>query len=261
MTRSPLYFLHGSIYLLPLLVPRVSARPNRSELNLADSVAFSDFSTRATTIDSVIATPTNLVLLTAASQPTATPGATSTTSSVLNPTLESSPSSTSESSNAHNAEIDHDRGIVNLYFLLLGIFVALLIFVYWLVARRQRTRKLAMATRRQDALAADLNRRLSAGQSQSGRLDDSGRMVGDEARTLRNQRNDPSSLNSGQEEGLDDRGVAPPPYLAKVPNAVIVDSHRGDDEHGGIELQNLEHMEGSAPPGYSPLATPQDRTA
>ncbi|MCJ1450915.1 hypothetical protein MMC28_001249 [Mycoblastus sanguinarius] len=121
-----------------------------------------------------------------------------------------------------------DKGVLNYYFLLLAVFIVIIALAYWSLARRRRNKIARLRYNQQTALARDL-------ETWPGRRRGVGRwrfagMGGHETRV---------------EEGLDERGEAPPPYLAK-PEPV----HHGVPEIVGEEEgTELRHMEGK-PPDY-----------
>lgn len=132
---------------------------------------------------------------------------------------------TADSSNG-NGDGGHNDGVLNYYFLLLAVFVIILVLGYWIIARRRRTKNARSQIRQQDALAMDLERWPGGGR-RWGAARWRFHNVGGEMRG---------------EEGLDERGEAPPPYLAK-PDPV----HRGGGE--SVDLGDLRTVEGK-PPGY-----------
>ena len=225
---------------LPLLVPQLLALPNRE----AYPTTTSDNAPTSTTEipRDAIETPTAL-------NPTPAPPDEAAATSSLGadpPTDLTNPQTGSIIPNGQTSNNDHDSGVVNLYFLLLGLFVALIILIYWILARRRRTRRLAFATGREHALAADLNNRSGA----------SGGGHGRSRRSTGRPTSDASSDDGYHQEGLDERGEAPPPYLAKMPAAVTVDGRRNSEHEEGIELRTMEHGDASAPPGYTPPTPP-----
>ena len=123
----------------------------------------------------------------------------------------------------HNNNNGPDRDVLNYYFLLLVVFVIVIALVYWSVARRRHKRLSSSRNGQQSALARDLEtwpraRRVAVGL----------RLAADQRRT---------------EDGLNERGEAPPPYL-KEPEPVH--HGRGDE---GVELHEIERREGK-PPDY-----------
>ena len=112
--------------------------------------------------------------------------------------------------------------VLDYYFLLLAIFVIVVALVCWSLARRRHKRLTTSRSVQQSALAQDL-RTWPTG-SRGGRW----RFGAGEVR---------------REEGLDERGEAPPPYL-KEPDRVY---HETGAE--GMELHVLSRAEGK-PPDY-----------
>lgn len=126
-----------------------------------------------------------------------------------------------------------DSGVVNYYFLLLALFVILVTLSYCLISRRRKRRVVLLRTNRQDALERDLEG------WQGGRYWGHGRWRTSPA-------NDPRP-----EEGLDERGLPPPPYIPAVPKP----THPGTSHHDGgaepaIPLQEL-HNNDQKPPDYN----------
>lgn len=123
----------------------------------------------------------------------------------------------------YDSQQDGDRGILNYYFLLLAVFIIIIFIGYWAVARRRRNRLLRLQSLQQSALARDVHT-----------WPGSGRGLGPRWRT--------AGADTSMEEGLDERGEAPPPYL-KEPEPV---HHNGREE---MELQHMPRQEGK-PPEY-----------
>ncbi|KAL8801204.1 MAG: hypothetical protein Q9200_007014 [Gallowayella weberi] len=127
----------------------------------------------------------------------------------------------------------NNNGILNYYFLLLALLIILLGILYLLFARRQRQK---IAQRRQNgqrALARDLEHWGGGGGPWGpGRF----RMP----RTHHGTRQGPR-----REEGLDERGEAPPPYIPKEPEQ----TYAGDGAAREIPLQDLSRMD-HKPPDY-----------
>jgi len=110
-------------------------------------------------------------------------------------------------------------GFANYYFVLIGI-LALLIVTAWFVARRTRRRNMARRGVRPDGTTG------TEGQTWAGRH---WRMA-----AVRDPR---------REEGLDERGEAPPPYIPGEPAPA---QDLGGEGHGGIALQDYH----GKPPDY-----------
>ncbi|KAI4178257.1 MAG: hypothetical protein L6R41_008468 [Letrouitia leprolyta] len=94
---------------------------------------------------------------------------------------------------------DNDSGILNYYFLLLALLIIILGIIYIAYARRQRQKILTSRRNGQQALARDLERWPGSGPWGPGRF----RMPRSSPRQPR------------REEGLNERGEAPPPYVPK----------------------------------------------
>ena len=143
---------------------------------------------------------------------------------ILTPTstaLSAIPSATDDA--AYNPEGDGDKGILNYYFLLLAVFIIIIIIAYWSIARRRRNRLIRLRDNQQSALARDV-------ETWPGRR----RGVGARWRNV--------GVDPTVEEGLDERGEAPPPYL-KEPEPAHLDTREG------VELHNMPPQEGK-PPDY-----------
>ena len=143
---------------------------------------------------------------------------------ILTPTsaaLSAIPSATDGA--GYNPEDNGDKGILNYYFLLLAVFIIIIIIAYWSIARRRRNRLIRLRDNQQSALARDVETW-------------PGRRRGVGAR-WRNARED-----NAVEEGLDERGEAPPPYL-KEPEPAHLDAREE------VELHNMPAQEGK-PPDY-----------
>ena len=114
-----------------------------------------------------------------------------------------------------------DRGILNYYFLLLAVFIVIVILTYWSIARRRKNRISQLRDNQQSALARDLE-------------------TWPGIRSRRWSRT--AGADTRAEDGLDERGEAPPPYL-KEPEPVHHDGREG------VELHDLSRREGK-PPDY-----------
>ncbi|KAL8779278.1 MAG: hypothetical protein Q9213_007010 [Squamulea squamosa] len=129
----------------------------------------------------------------------------------------------------------NNNGILNYYFLLLALVILLLAILYLIFARRQRQK---IAQRRQNgqrALARDLERWGGGGPWGPGRF----RM--------------PRSTGTRQprrEEGLNESGEAPPPYIPKEPEPAYTGAPRNGPGSGNdIPLHDLSRMD-HKPPDY-----------
>ena len=143
---------------------------------------------------------------------------------ILTPTsaaLSAIPSATDGA--GYNPEDNGDKGILNYYFLLLAVFIIIIIIAYWSIARRRRNRLIRLRDNQQSALARDV-------ETWPGRR----RGVGARWRN--------AGEDNAAEEGLDERGEAPPPYL-KEPEPAHIDAREE------VELHNMPAQEGK-PPDY-----------
>lgn len=123
-----------------------------------------------------------------------------------------------------------DNGVVNYYFLLLAIFVILVAVSYCFLVRRRRRRLVLLRTNRQDALERDLQG------WQGGSFWGHGRW-----RTTHDTR---------PEEGLDERGLPPPPYIPAPKPTHPGSSHNDGTREPAIPLQDM-HNTDQKPPDYS----------
>ena len=137
------------------------------------------------------------------------------------PALTAIPSTTDSAD--YNPEADGDKGILNYYFLLLAVFIIIIIIAYWSIARRRRNRLIRLRDNQQSALARDV-------ETWPGRR----RGVGARWRN--------AGADTTVEEGLDERGEAPPPYLKEPEPAHL-------DVREEMELHNMPPQEGK-PPDY-----------
>ena len=122
-----------------------------------------------------------------------------------------------------NGDDGRNDGLLNYYFLLLVVFVVVIIIIYWSLSRKRKANQARQHTTQQDALAMDLNgwRRWRRGGAGS------------------------RELRIRDEEGLNERGEAPPPYI-KEPERV----HVRDREEGDMELEDWERRSPGKPPDY-----------
>ncbi|MCJ1482166.1 hypothetical protein MMC06_002328 [Schaereria dolodes] len=130
-------------------------------------------------------------------------------------------------------------GIVKYYFLLLGLLIVLIVAVYWMLVRRRR-RKIAQSRNgRHSALARDLEgwpggRRWAQGRWRTA--------IGGEPRP---------------EEGLNERGEAPPPYVPTEHESRSIGRTLMRDMDHSIPLQNLS-IDEAKPPDYEHGTAPED---
>ncbi|KAI9855362.1 MAG: hypothetical protein M1813_009820 [Trichoglossum hirsutum] len=119
---------------------------------------------------------------------------------------------------------DRESSFVNLYFLLLFLLAVLGAIIYYFVRRRRREKSARSRNRRHNALVRDLASWPGMNRSRTG-----GR------RGLGN-----SSGHGDMEEGLDERGEAPPPY-EPPPHALSLEGQQwsGRQEQSGAEHETL----------------------
>lgn len=130
------------------------------------------------------------------------------------------------------------NGVLNYYFLLLAVFVIGITVAYCTVARRRKRKLVLLRTNRQDALQRDL-------ESWGGRHWGHGRW-----RTSGNQ-------NTRPEEGLDERGMPPPPYIPQPQPTHPAASQPGEQ---AIPLQNI-NLNDQKPPDYAERAADSTSSA
>ena len=111
---------------------------------------------------------------------------------------------------------DRQDGLLNYYFLLLAVFIIVVLVIYWSLSRQRKANLARRQSTQQDALALDVTG--SGWRSAPGRW--------------RRHYGGSRDLRSREEEGLNERGEAPPPYL-KEPEAVHVNGRAHVD---GVEL-------------------------
>ncbi len=141
----------------------------------------------------------------------------------------------SDNNNNNNNQTGHNS-ILNYYFLLLAVAVIIVGLLWYTLVRRSR-RKMARAQHNaQSALGRDLDG------MPGGRRWVTGRFM---------------FPHLAQEEGLDERGQAPPPYVPTPPEAAVhPDSTHGEPEAGqAIPLRDLSG-EGPKPPDYEEHLVP-----
>ncbi|KAL8644759.1 MAG: hypothetical protein Q9210_007091 [Variospora velana] len=110
-----------------------------------------------------------------------------------------------------------NNGILNYYFLLLALVIIILGIIYVAIIKRRRQKLARSRLNGQRALALDIERSSGSGPWGPGRL----RMPRPTARHHPPQR---------REEGLDERGEAPPPYIPKEPEP----AHTGGAQWSGL---------------------------
>jgi hypothetical protein len=135
-----------------------------------------------------------------------------------------------------------NTGIVNYYFLLLAVFVFLIIILYLSWTRNRRKRLLQLQNNREDALNRDVHRYDRYGNNR-GWIPYYGHGRG----FMRHPR---------REEGLDERGEAPPPYMPdRPPPAAFRDGGVCHDHMRGVPLQDIPSDQ-RKPPDYTIHTTP-----
>ena len=125
---------------------------------------------------------------------------------------------------------ERDHGVLNYYFLLLAVLVILILVIWFAIHRRRRKRALHFHHSRQAALAQDV-------QGWGGR-----------SRFGPGRWRNPGTADPRPEDGLDDRGEAPPPYMPKEPEAAHT-AREGEGGRQSIELRDLSREE-MKPPEY-----------
>ena len=112
--------------------------------------------------------------------------------------LSSGGSAQSSSSTSSDSDSEHrNDDLLNFYFIFIAVFVILLLIGIWFIHRHKKRRKARLRNSGQNALARDLN-----GWSQPRRW----------IHGVAPWRTD-GPLNSAREEGLNELGEAPPPYI------------------------------------------------
>ena len=159
-----------------------------------------------------------------------------TSSSMLMPTPTDHAQTSSSSNNASPSQ-QANSGILNYYFLLLAVFVIIIALVWWSFVRRNRQKMALSQHNRQSALARDLEGMPGSRRWPNGRFG-----------FLR----EPAS-----EEGLDERGVAPPPYMPVPPDATVHPDATHNEPGAGqaIPLQDMPGQE-TKPPDYDEHTAP-----
>lgn len=153
---------------------------------------------------------------------------TSTTPSSTIPMPSATDSVSISDTNNDNNNQQSNSGILNYYFLLLAAVVVIVALVWWSLVRRNRKKMARSRYNGQSALARDLegmpgNRRWVTGRFMFPR----------------------------PEEGLDERGQAPPPYVPSPPEAAVHPDATHSEPGAGqaIPLQDLSGG-GQKPPNY-----------
>ena len=161
----------------------------------------------------------------ASHSPTATPF----TSSRISPSRSATPSLTSSPTSSVSKPLppppgyapstvpspqeDRDASLVNFYFLLLGLFIALVLLGWWGYRKRRKQKNARVQNGGRSALARDLEGWPGPGRRRHGGW--RGMVTGHRQRT---------------EEGLDERGEAPPPYKRSASPETPSEDRHGDDQ-------------------------------
>lgn len=125
---------------------------------------------------------------------------------------------------------ERDHGVLNYYFLLLAVLIILILVIWFAILRRRRKKALQFHFTRQTALARDVQGWGGASRFAPGRW-----------RTM-------GAREPRPEEGLDDRGEAPPPYIPNEPAAAHT-RRAGEGGRDSIELRDRSREE-AKPPEY-----------
>ena len=150
------------------------------------------------------------------------------------PSSPTNPASSSSTSPA-NAAGPHDSGVLNYYFLLIAILICLIGVIWWSLMRLRQRKVAAARSSGNIALAQDLEGWASRRRS--------GRAVREMARTR-------------TEEGLDEQGEAPPPYVPREPPNALTRTGSTRSNHAHNQVPGLEgRTTMPKPPGYEESAT------
>lgn len=132
---------------------------------------------------------------------------------------------------------DHgtDHGILNYYFLLLALLIIVVGIIYLFYMKRQRQKTARTRQNGQRALARDLERWGGGGPWGPGRF--------------RHPRSSPRQPR--RDEGLDEQGEAPPPYIPKEPEPAYTEPHRDGPGAGhDVPLHDMARPD-QKPPDYN----------
>lgn len=121
-----------------------------------------------------------------------------------------------------------NSSLLNYYFLLLAVFIFIFVIVYYILVRRRKQKIAHLRFTGQNALAQDLE-----GWPGTRRW-----MGGSRGARPREHRR--------EEDGLNEQGEAPPPYMPKEPDGALV---RAESSGGGIMLREMGG-EDRKPPDY-----------
>ena len=153
---------------------------------------------------------------------------------------QSAPPSRPESSG--DGDDGHNDGLLNYYFLLLAVFIIVICIIYWSLSRKRRLSHLQSQHRQQSALYQDLDSSPSSGDNGTGRF------TGTWRRWRSNMGSRDTALGVSQ-EGLDERGEAPPPYVKEPGRA-----HLSTGGSRNSELAPWTGHERNKPPDYEERA-------
>jgi hypothetical protein len=153
------------------------------------------------------------------------------------------PSGTSAVDSNSDDTDDQRTGLLNFYFVFLALFILLLVIGVYFIHKRKRARKMAFRNSGQNALARDLDGWTSS------------------RRWMHGHRREESRVPR-REEGLNEYGEAPPPYIHP---AKAAEEHRMDV--GGSQIQiplrtlsvhEYERPATGKPPGYREVVGEQN---
>ena len=184
--------------------------------------------------------PSGAAISTSSMPPDPDPGnifpAAQTSSSIPMPTATDHAQTSSSSSNTNSSQ-QTNSGILNYYFLLLAVFVVIVALVWWSFVRRNRQKMALSQHNRQSALARDLEGMPGSRRWTNGRFG--------------------FQREPAPEEGLDERGFAPPPYMPAPPDATVHPDATHNEPGAGqaILLQDISGQE-PKPPDYDEHTAP-----
>ena len=180
--------------------------------------------------------------------PTAAPSAAS-------PTLPAPTDNANYASSPTNNPGSSHTNVLNYYFLLLAVFIFVFLIGYWTLVHRRRKRLGLVRGRQQNALAADMERwPTTRGDGTDGGSHAHNRPSGGGWWHRRGH-----SGPDVREEGLDERGEAPPAYVKEMEPVHLQPGGDGAGEEG-MELRNMDREEGK-PPDYQEQHPPQGSTS
>ncbi|SLM36266.1 hypothetical protein LPUS_00568 [Lasallia pustulata] len=157
---------------------------------------------------------------------------TSTISSSATASSTGVPAPTGYGAPSTNLQQGRNTGILNYYFLLLAIFIVVIALGYCILIRRRKRKVARSRSTGQNALAQDLEGWAGTRRWGHNRWRSSGV-------------HEPRA-----EEGLDDRGEAPPPYMPGEPSPVHLDAGNSSSGYNApIPLQTMER-DAAKPPDY-----------